>query len=210
MSPPKAKSAPKKGVASKSSLKKASIKIDYKANAQLWDHAAIVTVWGEIKDPKQKKVLTNKWSPGMAFECLIARAFELEGAAVEYSYKIPPTGKTIEQIDGFVELDNLKIIIECKDYSDKVDMEPVYKLHCQLSRRPDNAIGCFFSSNSFTETVATLLEYLSPKRIFLWVEADIENAILNKNFRSILSKKIKYLYMHGISDYVASFREAKV
>src|SRR5947208_652629 len=46
---------------------------------------------------------TPGWEPGRAFEFLVPRAFELDGARVRWPYAISLHGYIVEQIDGAVE-----------------------------------------------------------------------------------------------------------
>ena len=85
------------------------------------------------------------WEPGKAFEYLILRAFELEGAVVTWPYVIrlspSETGGDTEQIDGAVYVDGLACIVEAKDTANTTRIEPIAKMRNQLLRRPSSSVG---------------------------------------------------------------------
>ena len=58
---------------------------------------------------------TPDWDSGKAFEYLILRAFELEGASVQYPYRISMQDEIVEQIDGAIHADGISAIVESKD-----------------------------------------------------------------------------------------------
>ena len=102
-------------------------------------NAELLTLWGEIIN---KTTQNSGWDPGFAFEYMVLRAFELEGAETKYPYSVHMDGVEIEQIDGFVYLKefNLPLIIESKDKDAPQNIEPIAKLRNQLMRRPAGAI----------------------------------------------------------------------
>ncbi|MBK9452916.1 MAG: hypothetical protein IPN95_26550 [Bacteroidetes bacterium] len=92
-------------------------------------------LWNTLKE----KEPNLNWEAGLAFEYLIVRAFEIEGARATYSYPVELLGKkNIEQIDGLVSIDslNLHVLIESKEWDATVPFGPMAKMRSQLMRRP--------------------------------------------------------------------------
>ncbi len=83
------------------------------------------------------------WAPGKAFEYLVLRAFQLEGAEIEWPYSVSLADVTrggvesaAEQIDGFVMVDGLACLLECKDRKDPLNIESIAKMR-NLIRNED-------------------------------------------------------------------------
>jgi hypothetical protein len=57
---------------------------------------------------------TPGWEPGRAFEYLVLRLFELDGAIVRWPYEVDLHGHVVEQIDGAVKVAGLHGLLECK------------------------------------------------------------------------------------------------
>ncbi|OAD20757.1 hypothetical protein THIOM_003518, partial [Candidatus Thiomargarita nelsonii] len=110
------------------------IKYKYKISQYQWDD--LLNLWEAIKNGD-----TPEWSPGKAFEYLIVRAFQLEGADVIYPFSVKMAREELEQIDGVVYTSGLACLIESKDQKTSVNIEPIAKLRNQLLRRPATAIG---------------------------------------------------------------------
>lgn len=128
--------------------------------SQLGD-SGLLDLWNRIKERQTEAV---NWEPGKAFEYLILRAFELEGAEVRWPFSVDMEGSIVEQIDGVIYSDGLSVIVESKDLTDpnRVNIEPIAKLRNQLLRRPSGSIGVIFSKSGFTEPAIMLARYLSP------------------------------------------------
>lgn len=85
---------------------------EYQQRIQHCDWTALKELWQQIENRD-----TPNWEAGKAFEYLVVRMFELDGATVKYPYPVDQ----MEQIDGVVYLEVSSCIIESKDYrSDKV------------------------------------------------------------------------------------------
>jgi hypothetical protein len=103
-----------------------------------WD--ALRSLWDNIE-----KRNTPDWESGKAFEYLIIRAFELDGAEVRYPYNVRLFEEEIEQIDGAIHISEFSCLVESKDFADKkVDIAPIAKLRNQLLRRPTATVGLVF------------------------------------------------------------------
>lgn len=151
------------------------------------NHADVRVFWENIL---QKN--TPKWDAGQAFEYLMLRAFEIEGAKVTWPYEVTLFGETVEQIDGaiLIESTGLTAIFECKDRpNDNVNIEPVAKLRNQLLGRPSGCIRAVFCTKEFTEPAIILAHFLQPHSIILWERDSIEYCIENQCFIQGLLKK---------------------
>ncbi len=102
---------------------------EYIRKIQLEDRSGLIRLWNQIiaKDTPDR-------DKGKAFEFLILRAFELEGAIVKWPYSVAIYGQVVEQIDGAIHFQdsNISILIECKDYNNNLSIEPIAKLRNQL------------------------------------------------------------------------------
>ncbi len=140
---------------------------------------------------------TPEWESGKAFEYLILRAFELEGAEVRWPYRVTIEGEEIEQIDGVVYADGLAGIVECKDTAIKVDAVPIAKMRNQLLRRPAITLGLVFSRSGFTESAIVLARFTAPQTILLWDGEDIAYALKKKSMRKALVAKYRVCIEQG-------------
>lgn len=145
------------------------------------------------------------WEPGKAFEYLILRAFELEGAGVTWPYVIrlplSETGGETEQIDGAVYVDGLACIVEAKDTADPADISPIAKLRNQLLRRPSSSIGLIFSRGGFSSAALTLVKFVAPQTILLWDGKEVAHALKHRSFRKGLHKKYRLSVEQGLGQH---------
>lgn len=127
-----------------------------------WDD--LRSLWQKIKQRN-----TPEWGSGKAFEYLVIRAFQLDGAQVRYSYSVRfGEGEEVEQIDGAVHYSGLSCLVESKDFDQRnVNIEPIAKLRNQLLRRPASVVGLVFSCTGFTNPAIMLSRFLSPQTILL-------------------------------------------
>ena len=156
----------------------------------------LARLWKEITSQT-----SINWEAGKALEYLVLRAFQLEGAEVQWPYHVNVNGETIEQIDGVVYSDSLCCLIECKDTAEPRNIEPIAKLRNQLMRRPASTIGVIFSRTGFTASAATLAQFLAPQTILLWEGSDIEYALEKHMFRRGLSEKYRFCVEKGFPIY---------
>jgi len=146
---------------------------------------------------------TPNWESGKAFEFLILRAFELEGAIIRWPYSVPIFGETVEQIDGAVHFEGLPISVltEFKDSTRNLNIEPIAKLRNQLLRRPSNAVGSIFSTTGFTEPALILSQFSAPQTILLWEPNHIEHCLRNEYFKEGLIKKYRHAIEEGFPNF---------
>ncbi len=160
---------------------------DYELAIKLYDHDALLHLWHTVI---ANDSTDDFWIPGKAFEYLIVRAFELEGAEVRYPYSVPIAEEIVEQIDGVVYAQGLSCLIESKDWKEYVGIEPIAKLRNQLLRRPGTVIGSIFSRGGFTNPARTLAQFLAPQTILLWNGDEILYALENLKMREGLLSSI--------------------
>jgi hypothetical protein len=151
------------------------------------------------------------WPPGKAFEYLILRAFELEGAKVRYPFVVRWGASesdsgwcAIEQIDGAIHLEGLHALVESKDEAGQVNVEPIAKLRSQLMRRPASAIGVCFSVRGFTAPARLLANMMAPQTVLLGygseVDACMRAAPGRRPFSSVLRHKHRVATETGLVD----------
>jgi hypothetical protein len=103
---------------------------DYERNIKRLDWNGLRGLYAQIESRD-----TPGWDPGKAFEYMVPRVFELDGARVRWPYDIWLHGHKVEQIDGAVQAAGLYCLLECKDEKDSMPIIPVAKMRNQLMRR---------------------------------------------------------------------------
>jgi hypothetical protein len=161
-----------------------------------WD--GLRALWQNIEQRN-----TQGWDAGKAFEYLVLRAFQLDGADVRYSYSVKLFGEEIEQVDGVVYVAGLACLIESKDFADKVnvDITPIAKLRNQLLRRPASTIGLVFSRTGFTDPARHLSYFSLPQTILLWTGDEIKYALEQEEICELLVLKYRGCVEDGLPDY---------
>jgi hypothetical protein len=137
------------------------------------------------------------WPPGKAFELLVLRAFELDGADIRWPFRVHIEGEEVEQIDGAAHAGGMSCLIESKDLSEDVAVAPIAKLRNQLLRRPAGTVGVIFSSRGFTEAARILARFLAPQSILLWTGDEVEFAIERRIMVAGLLRKFQHLVEFG-------------
>lgn len=148
-----------------------------------------------------KGVSVKNWPPGIAFEHIVLRAFEIEQATVSWPYSVRLGNRIIEQIDGAVYWGGLACLVESKDYNIPINIEPIAKLKTQLSRRPAATLGIVFSRHGYTGPAKELTRLLNPLNILLWEYEEFEQCIAASTMCRALSTKYQYAVEFGIPDY---------
>ena len=164
--------------------------IEYQQRIAAYNSLQLLQLWQEIQTG-----LTPGWDPGKAFEYLVIRAFELEGAAVTYLFLVRLGGGTVvEQIDGAVSVysGGLSCLVECKDQEGNLAIDPVAKLRNQLLRRPLGVVGLVFSSTGVTESMLILAQYSANQAILLWNSSDLTYALSHQRMHVGLTQKYRY------------------
>jgi hypothetical protein len=172
---------------------------EYRARIQAMDREALLRLWKGIQLGD-----TPGWPPGKAFEYLIIRAFELEGATVRYPYTVAfrDSDRALEQIDGAVHHAGLAVLIEAKDQpKTPLNVDPIAKMRNQLLRRPAAAIGAIFSRSGYTEIARILATFTAPQTILLWEEEEIDLTLTKPGMCEALETKYRFAVEEGIPNY---------
>lgn len=170
---------------------------DYAKTIQRLDWDGLRLLWNEIEQGH-----TPAWDAGKAFEYLVLRAFQLDGLDVRWPYSVDIFGiNNAEQIDGVIHFGMLSFLLESKDTSNKVNIEPIAKLRNQLLRRPAGTIGMIFSRNGFTEPAIMLCHFVFPQTILLWDGDEIKYALSKQSIADLLKLKYRICVEEGIPDY---------
>jgi hypothetical protein len=171
---------------------------DYEAKIQSLDWAGLRDLWERIKIRD-----TPGWDAGKAFEYLVLRAFQLDGAVVRWPYGVSLYGQReiVEEIDGSVRVGGLYSLVESKDEAGTIAIAPIAKLRNQLLRRPAGTFGMVFSSHGFTEPAIQLAHFALPQSILLWTGDQVEYALINKNICELCEKKYRMCVDFGMLDF---------
>lgn len=170
----------------------------YEAMIQSLQWKDLRSLWKSIENRN-----TPGWASGKAFEYLVLRAFQLDGAEVKYSYSVRLFGEEVEQVDGVVYCLGLSCLIESKDFADKVnvDIAPIAKLRNQLLRRPASTIGLVLSRTGFTDPARHLSYFSLPQTILLWSGEEIKYALELESICELLLLKYRVCVEDGLPDY---------
>jgi len=169
------------------------------------DRSGLLDLWGDVKRGD-----TPGWHGGIAFEYLVIRAFEIEGADVRYPFEVAVFDRAnTEQIDGAVYVDNLPpCLVEAKDHERSLNVEPLAKLRNQLLRRPGGIIGSVFATSGFTNAAVLLAQHMAPQWVLLWNGHEIERALTQGEMVEGLRLKYRMAVEEAIADYNLSERDA--
>ena len=151
----------------------------------------LLNLWEQVK----KGEGLEPWPQGKAFEYLILRAFELDGARVIWPYR-----SEWEQVDGVVYVDGLSCLIECKHWRESVGFGPIAKLKLRVDRRPPPVIGLFFSVSGFTDPAVDEFHAQPLRNLLLWRRADVDLA-LRSGMRTALGVKWRRAVEEAVMDY---------
>ena len=162
------------------------------------DREALLRLWQGIQNGD-----TPDWPSGRAFEYLIIRAFELDGATVRYPYTVSfrDSGNALEQIDGAVHHAGLSVLIEAKDQADPLSVEPIAKMRNQLLRRPAASIGAIFSRSGFSEAARHLAAFMAPQAVLLWGRKETDLMLARSGMCEALVTKYRFAVEEGLTDY---------
>lgn len=150
------------------------------------------------------------WDGGQAFEFMMLRFFELDGAEVTYPYgPIVGLDGMTQETDGFIYTDKVRCLVESKDWSSPVKMSTVAKLKDRMLHRNTQLIGCIFCSRNGFSKSALSAAFLEQSRynILLWGSDEINALIqgprgnfveaLHTKYRYSLEKLIPYFDTHA-------------
>jgi Restriction endonuclease len=171
---------------------------EYENKIKLLDWHGLRSLWDSIES---RDTAPAGWGAGKAFEYLVLRAFELDGAKVKFPYTVRLFDEEIEQIDGAIHCAGLSCLVESKDQDKNIDIVPIAKLRNQLLRRPSSTIGLIFSSTGFTSPAISLSCFLSPQTILLWDAKEIKYALEHEKICEFLILKYHRCVEDGLPDY---------
>jgi hypothetical protein len=175
------------------------------ASAAVYEKAIKQLRWPGLKQlwSKIKEGDTPEWEPGKAFEFLVLRMFDLNGADVRWPYSVTLFGdnEEVEQVDGSVRVGSLYCLVECKDEQGNVSIGPIAKLRNQLMRRPAGTVGLLFSSKAFTVPAVQLAHFTLPQAILLWSGYELEKALEKKRICDFTEQKFRACVDQGMPDY---------
>jgi hypothetical protein len=171
---------------------------EYEARIRAMGWQELRELWSQVKVRE-----TRDWQPGKAFEYLVLRAFDLDGAEVRWPYPVSLHGQdeVIEQIDGSVRFGGLYGLVESKDETGNIAIAPIAKLRNQLMRRPAGTIGVVFSSQGYTEAALQLAQFALPQAILLWTGNQIEFALNNERICDLCERKYRACVDYGMVDF---------
>lgn len=180
----------------------AAVKYENRIKSLQWD--GLRFLWKDIEARD-----TPGWDAGKAFEYLVLRAFELDGAEVKWPYRVKLFGEEVEQVDGVIYSGGLSCLVESKDFADNVnvDIAPIAKLRNQLLRRPASTIGLVFSRTGFTDPARHLSYFSLPQTILLWSGEEIKYALKKEAICELLTLKYRVCVEDGLPDYDIRERE---
>ena len=166
------------------------------ANTRLFQgfsHEHLCRIWEEVIEPwvYPAKGLHDLNAP-VAFEYLIIRAFELEGAEVSYPFMAQPfsDSRILEEIDGAIYLPGISAIVESKCFDQrKVNADQIGQLRNKLINRPSYGIGCFFARTGYQENAIKQAQLASPQCILLWDGEEIKKAFITQTLIEVLQQK---------------------
>jgi hypothetical protein len=154
--------------------------------ARDWDE--LLAVWavlmpavGGQKPHFQGEELTAQQA-GYLFERWVIEAFRLSGIKCEHSFRNPrqEAEQTLEEIDGLVYDGWQAFLVESKfrgESGDKVDIDPIFRLHLMTEQRPVGTMGLFFAAPGYTAPALELVERLRPIRVLLFDQEDLDWAV---------------------------------
>ncbi|HEX6747229.1 MAG TPA: restriction endonuclease [Longimicrobium sp.] len=140
---------------------------------------------------------TPGWPAGRAFEYLVLRAFELDGATVRWPFTVSMADETVEQIDGAVYAANLSCIVETKDTVAPIDIIALAKMRTQLARRPAATVGLVISKSGFTNAATTLAGYFAPQTVLLIAGDELDEAMATGGMVAMLMAKYRECVEEG-------------
>lgn len=167
-----------------------------KAKIATYQWADLRTLWEAVQNKD-----TPGWEPGLAFEYLILRVFELDGGTIRWPYTVELFGERVEQIDGALYHMGLNCLVESKDLGENVAIGPIAKLRNQLLRRPAGTLGLMFSSREFTEPAVFLAHFALPQAILLWSGDEVNYLLVKETMGRFLQRKFRACVETGIPDY---------
>jgi hypothetical protein len=165
--------------------------------ARSWSRGDLVRIWERIKAGQP----IVGWPAGKAFEYLVVRAFDLEGARVIWPFQVtyPQKFGTMEQVDGVAYLGDRAFLLESKSLSEPAAMEEVARLRMRLESRPPGTMGVLFSAQDFTLPTEVFTQFATPLNVLLWGSGDLDVALGTGSMVRGLGAKLAHATESGLS-----------
>ena len=169
---------------------------DLETVARAWERADLLRIWEAIKAGQP----IAGWPPGKAFEYLVVRAFDIEGARVLWPFEVvyPQKFGTMEQVDGVVYLGERPFLLESKNLSEPMAVEAVARLRMRLESRPPGTMGVLFSVQKFTLPTEIFTQFVTPVNVLLWERKALDVALADASMVGTLRAKLEYAIEHGL------------
>jgi hypothetical protein len=169
---------------------------DFEMEARAWERADLLRIWEAIKAGQP----IAGWPPGKAFEYLVVRAFDIEGARVLWPFEVvyPQKFGTMEQVDGVVYLGERAFLLESKNLSEPMAVEAVARLRMRLESRPPGTMGVLFSVQKFTLPTEVFAQFAKPLNVLLWEGRTLDVPLANASMVDTLRAKLNYAVEHGL------------
>lgn len=169
-------------------------------NIRLYSRKKLRSLWHQLRAGS-----AAGFPSGKAFEFLLVRAFQIDGAEVEWPYDVPtigPGATASHQIDGVVHFAGLALLLEAKHWNGNVDFAPIAKLAAHLRRRPANTMGIVFSAQGFTDPARESVLLSGSCQILLWEGDEIEWAMSQSGrFTEGLLTKYRQAVKQALPDF---------
>jgi hypothetical protein len=161
---------------------------DLEAEARAWTRDDLLRIWRRIKAGES----IAGWPAGRAFEYLVVRAFDLEGASVIWPFQViyPQRFGTMEQVDGVVYLGERAFLLESKNQSEPTAVQELARLRMRLESRPPGTMGVLFSTHNFTLPAEVFARFAVPLNVLLWGRADLDLALADGSMIASLRAKL--------------------
>lgn len=171
---------------------------EYIDQVRALDRTGLLALWQQVLRRD-----TPGFPPGMAFEYLIVRAFELDGAArVEYPFRVEDEGMVSEQADGAIEIDGRQFLVEAKDQQEPASIDPIAKLLLRVAHRPVGTMGILLSRGGFTLPAKLHLARVRPISVLVWDGAWEIARALDTNIVDDLRNRLWGAVTTGRPDYL--------
>jgi hypothetical protein len=171
---------------------------DMEAEARNWTREDLLRIWQGIRAGAP----IPRWPAGKAFEYLVVRAFDLEGASVLWPFQVtyPQRFGTMEQVDGVVYLGERVFLLESKQRSEPAAAADVARLRMRLESRPPGTMGVLFSARDFTLPTEILTQFATPLNVLLWASEDLDLALAEGSMVAGLRDKLAHATESGLAN----------
>ncbi|MFZ5443091.1 MAG: hypothetical protein ACOZQL_23995 [Myxococcota bacterium] len=167
-----------------------------------YDRGRLTRLWASVRRGSH-----GGFPRGKAFEFLLVRAFELDGARVTWPFVVTSPfqnggSQLSHQIDGVVYLDGLAFLLESKQRNQPVPFPPIAYLQAHLRRRPPVTMGLVFALKGVTDPAREALLLSGTTEVLLWEADEVDWAFKRKGrFLKGLREKLRWACEKALPDY---------